>query len=132
MAQTKRRRRRKRRGTQSGRVDTRPRGRPRNRAEAKQRARARGGSGRSRQRGLQRTAQPPSWRTAFWKGAAAAVIFFVLIAVAFGRGVSEALPVAAMMLVFYVPLAYLTDRFFFNRQLRKEQQAREQAQQQEG
>jgi len=131
MAQTKRRRRRKRRGTQGGRVDTRPRGRPRNRAEAKQRARSRGGgAGSSRQRGLQRTAQPPSWRTAFWKGLAAAAIFFVLIAVAFGRGVSEALPVALAMLAFYVPLAYLTDRFFFNRQLRKEQKEREQAQQQ--
>src|SRR5918996_2299486 len=121
MAQTKRRRRRKRRGTQGGRVDTRPRGRPRNRAEAKQRARARGGSGSSRQRGLQRAAQPPSWRTAFWKGLAAAGILFGLIAVAFGRGISEALPVALAMLAFYVPLAYLTDRFFFNRQLRKEQ-----------
>jgi Flp pilus assembly protein TadB len=130
VAQTKRRRRRKRRGTQGGRVDTRQRGRPRNRAEAKQRARARSGSGRDRQRGLQRTAQPPSWRTAFWKGLAAAAIFFVLIAVAFGRGVSEALPVALAMLAFYVPLAYLTDRFFFNRQLRKEQKEREQAQQQ--
>ena len=132
MAQTKRRRRRKRRGTQGGRVDTRPRGRPRNRAEAKQRARSRGRTSTPRQRGLQRTAQPPSWRSAFWKGLAAAAIFFVLIALAFGRGVSEALPVALAMLAFYVPLAYLTDRFFFNRQLRKEQKEREQAERQTG
>jgi Flp pilus assembly protein TadB len=129
MAQTKRRRRRKRRGTQSGRVDTRPRGRPRNRAEARQRARSRGKSGSGGQRGLQRTVQPPSWRSALWKGLVAAVIFFVLIAVAFGRGVSEALPVALAMVVFYVPLAYLTDKFMFNRQLRKEQKAREEPEQ---
>ena len=132
MAQTKRKRRRKRRGTQGGRVDERPRGRPRNRAEARQRARSRGKPGQSRQRGLQRTAQPPSWRSAFWKGLAAAAIFFVLIAVVFGRGISEALPVALAMLAFYVPLAYLTDRFFYGRQLRKEQKEREQAEQQDG
>ena len=127
MAQTRKRRRRKHRGTQGGRVDTRPRGRPRNRAEAKQRARSGGRSG-PRRTGAGRTVSPPSWRSAFFKGAAAAAIFFLLIAVAFDRGVSEALPIAVAMLAFYVPMAYLTDRFFFNRQLRKEEKAREQAQ----
>jgi hypothetical protein len=130
MAQTRRRRRRKRRGTQSGRVDERPRGRPRNRAEARQRASARGKSG--RQRGVAgRRTEPPTWRSAFFKGGIAALIFFALIAVAFGRGISEALPIALVMLVFYVPMSYLTDRFFFNRQLRKEQQERERARQQD-
>jgi len=129
MAQTKRKRRRKRRGTQGGRVDSRPRGRPRNRAEAKQRARARGRSAPRGRGAAGRTVSPPSWRSAFLKGAAAAAIFFLLIAVGFGRGVSSALPVAVLMLAFYVPMAYLTDRFFFNRQLRKEAKARaEQAQ----
>ena len=129
MAQTKRKRRRKRRGTQGGRIDSRPRGRPRNRAEAKQRARARGRSA-PRGRGAGRTVSPPSWRSAFLKGAGAAAIFFLLISVAFGRGVSEALPVAALMLAFYVPMAFLTDRFFYNRQLRKEAKAR--AEQEQG
>jgi hypothetical protein len=130
VAQTKRKRRRKRRGTQSGRVDQRPRGRPRNRAEARQRASARGKSGRQRGVAGRRSAEPPTWRSAFFKGGIAALIFFALIAVAFGRGVGEALPIAVVMLVFYVPMSYLTDRFFFNRQLRKEQQERERARQQ--
>jgi hypothetical protein len=129
VAPTKRKRRRKRRGTQSGRVDQRPRGRPRNRAEARQRARARGRSAPRGRAATGRTVQPPSWRSAFFKGAVAALIFFLLIAVAFGRGPSEGLPIAVVMLAFYVPMAYLTDRFFFNRQLRKEAKARaEQAQ----
>ncbi len=33
------------------------------------------------------------------------------------------------MLLFYIPMAYYTDRFFFNRQLRKQQQERAKAQQ---
>ena len=122
MAQTKRRRRRKRRGTQGGRVDTRPRGRPRNRAEAKQRARARGGSGRSAGKG--RGLTPPTWRSAFLKGLAAAGIFVVLIVLAFSRPLAPAAAIGALMLVFYVPMAYFTDGFFYRRTLRKQEQER--------
>ena len=123
MAQTKRKR--KRRGTQGGRVDTRPKGRPRNRAEARQRAQARRSGGSTRQAGGARTASPPTWRSAVSKGLIAAAIFFVLMAIAFSRPIVEAAGIAAFLLVFYIPMAYYTDRFFFNRALRKQQ--REQA-----
>lgn len=131
MAPTKKKRRRKHRGTQGGRVDNRPKGRPRNRAEARQRAKSRGsgGGGRKRAAASGRPAQaPPSWRSAATKGLVAAGIFFVLIAVAFGRPAGASLGIAAFMLVFYVPMAYYTDRFFYNRQLRKaEAERRERA-----
>jgi hypothetical protein len=116
VAQTKRKRRRKHRGTQSGRIDQRPRGRPRNRAEA--RARARSPSSRSRSRG-QPGPTPPTWRSAFFKGGIAALLFFVLIGFVFGQSLVGAAGLAAFMLLFYVPMSYYTDRFFHGRRLRQ-------------
>jgi hypothetical protein len=122
MAQTKKKRRRKRRGTQGGRVDTRAaRGRPRNRAEARQRAQARRtGGGRTR---AAAAPGPPTWGSAFRKGLVAAAIFFALMALAFQRPLGAAAGIAAFMVAFYVPMAFYTDRFFYQRGLRKQQQA---------
>ena len=134
MAPTKKKRRRKHRGTQGGKIDTRPK-RPRNRAEAKQRAQARKSGGGSRKRTAAsgasgaRTVAPPTWRSAIQKGLVAALIFFILIAIVFGRGIGPAAGLAAFMVLFYIPMAYYTDRFFYNRQLRKQQQERAKAQQ---
>jgi hypothetical protein len=125
MAQTKRKRRRKHRGTQGGRVDTRPKGRPRTRAEAKQRAQSRGKSGSRRRAAAQgRTVNPPSWRSAALKGLAIAVFFFAIITFAFGEPVASSAILSTVMVAFYIPMAYYTDSFFYNRQLRKQEKAR--------
>ena len=125
MAQTKKKRRRKHRGTQTGRIDTRPaKGRPRNRAEAQARARSRQGKGKGKGKGKgqpQRGAVAPTWGNALKKGLIAGAIFFVLLAVAFRRPLLPSAAIAALMLGFYVPMAYLTDRFFYQRQVHKEQ-----------
>jgi hypothetical protein len=119
MAQTRRKRRRKHRGTQGGRIDTRPRrGRPRNRAEAKARARSRTGK-----KSAPRGQQPPSWSSALMKGGVAAALFVGLLTV-FGQSPIASLGVGVLMLGFYVPMAYLMDRFFYQRHLRKEAQKR--------
>jgi Flp pilus assembly protein TadB len=124
VAQTKRKRRRKHRGTQGGRIDTSPRRRPANRAEARQQAKARRSGGGSKRRQAAsgpggRPLNPPSWRSAIQKALFAGVIFFVLIAVAFGRPIGASAALAAFMLVFYAPMAYYTDRFFYSRRLNK-------------
>ena len=128
MAPTKKKRRRKHRGTQGGKVDTRPRGKPRNRAEAKQRAASRRTGGSSK-RGAASTGRattgPPTWASAAKKGLVAALIFFVLLALAFGRPIGASLGIALFMVVFYVPMAYFTDRFFYNRQLAKAERDRQ-------
>jgi hypothetical protein len=119
MAQTKKKRRRKHRGTQGGRIDTRPaRGRVRSRAEAQARARQRG-----KKRGGPRVPDPPSWSSALKKGAIAAVLFVGLLAL-FGQNPVVSLLVGVLMLGFYVPMAFLLDRFMFQRYLRKEAQKR--------
>jgi hypothetical protein len=118
MAQTRRKRRRKHRGTQGGRIDKRPaRGRPRSRAEAKSRA-----GSRTKKSGP-RTPGPPSWSSAAKKGGIAAVLFVALLTL-FGQNPAAAVLVGLVMLAFYVPMAYMVDRFFHQRHLRKEAQKR--------
>jgi hypothetical protein len=120
MAQTRKKRRRKHRGTQGGRIDTRPaRGRARSRAEAQARARSR-----TKKKGGKagaRTPQPASWSSALKKGAIAAVLFVGILAL-MGQNPVQILVVGFMMLGFYVPMAFLLDRFFYQRHLRKEAQ----------
>ena len=122
MAQTKKKRRRKHRGTQGGRIDRRPaRGRPRTRAEAQARARSRrGGKGKQQQR----AARAPTWGSAFQKGALAAGLFFAGLVLLFKEPVATTAVLSVAMVGFYVPMAYYVDRFFYNRQLRKEEQER--------
>jgi hypothetical protein len=118
MAQTKRKRRRKHKGTQGGRIDRSPgRGRARSRAEAKARARSR-----TKKRDP-RTPQPANWNTALKKGGIAAALFFGLLMVMGQRPISS-VAIAVLMLAFYVPMAYLMDRFFYQRHTRKEAQKR--------
>ena len=119
MAQTRKRRRKKHRGTQGGSIDRRARGRPRSREEARARARSRSGDRPSR------SDHPPTWRGALFRALIAAAIFFVLMLVGFGRPVSQAIVLAAFMLVIYVPFGYYFDLFFYRRRQRQKQRARE-------
>jgi hypothetical protein len=113
VAQTKRKRRRKHRGTQAGTVEARGRtGRGQTRTEGKQIA---------RDRRLERMNRPPSWRGALNRAAIAAALFGVLVVIAFKRPVVEAISLAAVMLVVYIPMSYLTDKFIFNRRQRRKQ-----------
>jgi hypothetical protein len=121
MAQTKKKRRRKHRGTQGGRIDTRPaRGRPRSRAEAQNRARSRG----TKKKPGERVPPPPSWSGAAKKGGIAAILFVGLLAL-FGQNPIASLIAAVVLgVVFYIPMAYLLDRFMYQRYQRKEAQKR--------
>jgi hypothetical protein len=119
MAQTKKKRRRKHRGTQGGRIDTRPaRGRARSRAEAKSQARSR-----TKKKSGPRVPAEPSWSSALKKGGVAAVLFVGLLAF-MGQAPGTSLVVGILMLGFYIPMAFLLDRFMYQRHLRKEAQKR--------
>ena len=119
MAQTKRKRRRKHRGTQGGRIDRRPaRGRARSRSEAQARARSR-----AKKKPGDRTPNPPSWSSALKKGGIAAVLFVGILTI-MGQNPAASLAIGVLMVGFYVPMAFLMDRFFHQRYLRKEAQKR--------
>ena len=111
MAQTKRKRRRKHRGTQAGTVEARGRtGRPQVKADAKQIR---------QQRREQRLAKPPSWRSSANRAVISALVFGVLTVVAFGWSVAQAVPLTIAMVLIYLPLSYVTDRYIYNRRQRK-------------
>lgn len=122
MAQTKKKRRRKHRGTQGGGISTKPRGRPQNRAEARARASQRSKKGKQHGPVLPKA---PTWGGAVFKGLIAAAIFFALLYLAFGRPAGAAAGLAGFMLLFYVPMGYLTDRFFYRRRMREIQRAKQ-------
>jgi hypothetical protein len=114
MAQNQKRRRRKRRGTQGGSIDTRRRAaRPRSREEAKARARSNRATGSTHKEDL-----PPTWRKSTIRGAAAAVIFAVLL-IFLKRPVGVALIFGGFMLAFYIPTGYYIDLAMWRKRERK-------------
>jgi Flp pilus assembly protein TadB len=116
MAQTKRKRKHKHRGTQAGTVEARGRtsrssgGRPQSRSEARQMGRERRDA---------RLDTPPTWRSAFNKAAISAVVFGVFAVLVLGLAVAAAALLTVVMVGVYLPLSYVTDRFFYNRRQRQ-------------
>ena len=101
MAQSKKKRSRKHRGTPAGTIERAGRtGRPRTREEAKKI---------SRERRSQRLDKPPTWRGSINRAAIAALVFGVLIVLAFRRPVVSGAALAAFMFFLYIPLGYATD-----------------------
>ena len=119
MAKTKGKRRRKHRGTQAGTVErpleTRGRG-------------ASGGAGthdktaarqRARQRRVERMDRPPTWRSSAIRAGLAA-LFVAVVLIVLGNPPQQALLLAVVALVVYVPLGYAFDKFVYRlRQKRK-------------
>jgi hypothetical protein len=115
MAQTTRTRRSKHRGNAAGGIVARGRtGRKPTADEVKKSARQ---SARDK-----RLAKPPSWNSAGLKALAMAAILFVLTQTGlFGKGttIAQGLLLAVFALVLYTPLAYMTDKWVYNRMLRQ-------------
>ena len=116
MAQT-RRRRRKHRGTQSGSIDRRRRAtRPRSRQEARARAKQQT----SRKRDV-----PPTWTSAVNRGLFGAGVFLLMLVLIFRQPVARSVPLAAFMLLIYIPLGHAIDGFMYRRKQAASQRERE-------
>src|SRR5829696_7766319 len=121
MAQTRKKRQTKHRGNAAGIVESRGRtGRPPTAAERTADARSS-----ARETRLERLNRPPTWKSAANRALFATVIFVVVVIFAFKRPMSEGIALAGFMLLFYVPMGYYTDLFFYRRRMAK--QARERA-----
>jgi hypothetical protein len=118
MAQTKRKRRTKHRGNAAGVVESRGRtGRPPSPEERKRAAR--------QQSGQRRELKPPTWQRAVFKAFGFAALLFVLTQTGlFGKNqtLASGLILAGMSLLLYIPAAYATDRWAYNRQERRKLQ----------
>ena len=114
MPPTKRKRRTKHRGNAAGMVEAR--GRTGRAPTPEERKKASG------QQGRQRVVKPPSWNGAFTKALVMAALLFLLTRLGiFGRHVpvSQSIFLALFAVVLYTPLAYMTDRFVYQRQQRR-------------
>jgi hypothetical protein len=119
MAQTKRKRRTKHRGNAAGMVETRGRTGRRPTPDEQRRAARQGGGGQRRE------LKPPTWQRAAIKAAGFAVLLFVLTQSGlFGKQqtLASGLILAGMSLLLYIPAAYATDRWAYNRQERRKLQ----------
>jgi hypothetical protein len=67
---------------------------------------------------VERRNRPPTWRGAINRALMAAALFGVLVIVLFRQSPARAIPLALFMVLFYVPLGYYTDRFFYHRRNR--------------
>src|SRR4051794_12006158 len=115
MPQAKKKRSTKHRGNAAGIVETRGRtGRKPTAGERKLSAKQE-----AKQRREERGLKPPSWRSAINRAAVSTVLFVVLILLLFKQKVGPALGLGAFVFIFYIPLGYYTDRFVYQRKLRK-------------
>jgi hypothetical protein len=121
VAQTKKRRRSKHRGTAAGTVEAR--GRTGRKPEPSERAKRRSGAAGDRR--LSRLDQPPTWRSAAIRAAAAAAIFFVAVVFLFKQEIGPAISLSAFMVLVYLPMGYYTDLFLYRRRQRQKLKAKE-------
>ena len=125
MAQAKKKRNSKHRGNAAGIVETRGRtGRPLSEREQSKNKAANGSKGAAPRGAGGRPVREPSWRSAATRSMVAVVIFVAVLTLLLKVPVNETLPVAGLMLLFYVPLSYYTDRWLYRRRLAKDAAAR--------
>ena len=119
MAQTKRKRRTKHRGNAAGVVESR--GRTGRRPTAEEVRKGTRETARDR-----RMNKPPSWNSAFLKSAMMAGLLFVFTRIGLFGGettIAQSIYLCFFALLLYTPLAYVTDKWVYQRaQKRKQQQ----------
>ncbi|HEY7962395.1 MAG TPA: hypothetical protein VID29_10770 [Solirubrobacteraceae bacterium] len=115
MAQTKRKRQTKHRGNAAGVVESRGRtGRKPTSAEKSREGRERA-SGREAR--LNRYDTPPTWRSAFYRAMAAAVLM-LLVSLLLIKNHNQAIAIFPIVLAIYVPISYYTDLWLYRRRQR--------------
>lgn len=122
MAQTRRKRQTKHRGNAAGVIEARGRtGRKPTAAEKsgdpKQVAKAKA-------KPVDRRDRPPSWRSAFVKAMAAAVIM-LLVLILFFKNSNQAVALFPIVLIMYVPISYYSEKWAYDRYQRKKALARQ-------
>jgi len=117
MPPTKRKRRSKHRGTPAGTIEARGRTGRKPTPEETRRAEASA-------RRQTRFDKPPTWRSAFIRGAFAAVMLFVLFQfLGPETTIASSALLALLSMVIYVPLGYVMDRAVYNRRLKQKARA---------
>jgi hypothetical protein len=119
MAQTKRRRQTKHRGNAAGVVESRGRtGRKPTTAEKTGKG---GTSGSAKDKRLERMERAPTWRGAFYKAMAAAVLMLLISLLLLKlKHPNQAIALFPIVLIAYVPISYYTDMWLYKRRVASE------------
>jgi hypothetical protein len=115
MAQTKRRRQTKHRGNAAGVVESRGRtGRKPTTAEKTGNA----GSAAKKETRLERLERAPTWRGAFYRAMAAAVLMLLISLLLLKlKNPNQAIALFPIVLIGYVPISYYTDLWLYKRRM---------------
>jgi hypothetical protein len=62
---------------------------------------------------------PPTWKSALWRGAAAAVVVYVIVTLLSKKSPVVNLPWLPIILLLYTPMIYYTDLWMYRRAQRK-------------
>lgn len=117
MAQTKRKRQTKHRGNAAGVVESR--GRTGRKPTAAEKGGKSGEAAQAKDLKLRaRQERPPTWRGAAVRAAFAAVMMVALLLIFNLSKPAQALGLFPIVLVFYVPISYYTDRWLYQRRQR--------------
>ncbi len=122
VAQTKRKRQTKHRGNAAGVVESRGRTGRRPTTAEKSTADRKAANAKVQKRELreQRYDRPPSWRGAFYRALAAAIVLVVaVILLGISKKPLQAAIVFPFVLALYVPISYYTDMWMYKRRMRK-------------
>jgi hypothetical protein len=114
MAQTKRRRQTKHRGNAAGVVESR--GRTGRKPTKEEKTGKGGASGSAKSNRLERLERAPTWRGAFYRAMAAAVLM-LLISILLLKKPNEAIALFPIVLIAYVPISYYTDMWLYKRRM---------------
>lgn len=114
---------RKHRGTQTGSISRSQRSRPRNRQEAMAQARSKKGASGGKRAPVDRRDIPPTWSGSVKRGLLFALLLLP-ISLLFGQPIGGAIVLTIIAAVFYIPLGYYTEQFFYKRRQAKLQAER--------
>jgi hypothetical protein len=113
MAQTKRKRQTKHRGNAAGVVESRGRT---GRKPTKDEKTGKGAGAAQKQKPTDRLEREPTWRGAFYRAMAAAVVM-LLISILLLKKPNEAIALFPIVLIAYVPISYYTDTWLYKRRM---------------
>ncbi len=122
MAQTRRKRHTKHRGNAAGVVESRGRTGRKPTAEEKKGAAP---SAKARQEPVDRRDRPPTWRGAFVRAMLAAIFMLVIVLVLLHQAQKAAFTLFPIVLVIYIPISYYTDKWVYERRMRRKAAAAE-------
>ena len=117
MAQTKRKRQTKHRGNAAGVVESR--GRTGRRPTAAEKSSAAREKAQKRELREQRYDRPPTWRGAFYRALAAAVLMVAVSLFVISKKPAQLALIFPVVLAMYVPISYYTDMWMYKRRMRK-------------